>query len=86
MGAGNIVNRFSITVVVQRASERTAQEKLDGYVAYDGAQSVRRALEADRTLGGVVQDLIVTGATNITNIDANDTLYLTVDFQMLVYA
>jgi hypothetical protein len=86
MGAGNIVNRFSITVVVQRASERTAQEKLDAYVAYDGAQSVRRALEADRTLGGVVQDLIVTGATNITNIDANDTLYLTVDFQMLVYA
>ena len=86
MGAGNIVNRFSVTVVVQRASERVAQDKLDGYVAYDGAQSVRQALEADRTLDGVVQDLIVTGATNITNIDANDTLYLTVDFQLIVYA
>jgi hypothetical protein len=86
MGAGNIVNRFSVTVVVQRASERSAQDKLDGYVAYDGTQSVRAALEADRTLGGVVQDLIVTGATNITNIDANDTLYLTVDFQLIVYA
>jgi hypothetical protein len=86
MGAGNIVNRFTVTVVVQRVSERTAQDKLDGYVAYSGAQSVRAALEADRTLGGVVQDLIVTGATNITNIDANDTLYLTVDFQLLVYA
>ena len=86
MGAGNIVNRFTVTVVVQRASERTAQDKLDGYLAYSGTQSVRAALEADRTLGGVVQDLIVTGATNITNIDANDTTYLTVDFQMLVYA
>lgn len=86
MGAGNVVHRFTITVVVQRVSERTAQDKLDQYLSYGGTQSIRAAIEADRTLGGVVQDVIVTGATNITNIDANDTLYLTVDFQCLVYA
>lgn len=86
MGAGNIVNRFTVSVVVQRASERAAQDKLDGYLAYDGSQSVRAAIESDPTLGGVVKTLIVTGATSITNIDANDTTYLTVDFQVIVYA
>jgi len=86
MGAGNVVNRFTVSVIVQRASERTAQDKLDGYLSYDGTQSIRKAIEADRTLGGVVQDVIVNSASNITNIDANDTTYLTVDFQLLVYA
>ena len=86
MGSGNVVNQFTVTVVVQRSSERAAQDKLDGFVAYDGAQSVRRAIEADRTLGGVVQDLICTSARNIQNFDANETTYLSVDFQVTVYA
>jgi hypothetical protein len=86
MGAGNVVNQFTVTVVVQRSSERAAQDKLDGFVAYDGAQSVRRAIEADRTLGGIVQDLICTSARNIQNFDANETTYLSVDFQVTVYA
>jgi hypothetical protein len=86
MGSGNVVNQFTLTVVVQRSSERAAQDKLDGFVAYDGAQSVRRAIEADRTLGGVVQDLICTSARNIQNFDANETTYLSVDFQVTVYA
>ena len=86
MGSGNVVNQFTVTVVVQRSSERAAQDKLDGFVAYDGAQSVRLAIEADRTLGGVVQDLICTSARNIQNFDANETTYLSVDFQVTVYA
>jgi hypothetical protein len=86
MGSGNVVNQFTVTVVVQRSSERAAQDKLDGFVAYDGAQSVRRAIEADRTLGGIVQDLICTSARNIQNFDANETTYLSVDFQVTVYA
>ena len=77
---------FTITVVVTRQSERTAQEKLDAYSSWDGAQSVRAAIEADRTLGGVCDDLIVVSAGNFTNIDANDTLYLAMDFKVTVYA
>jgi hypothetical protein len=53
---------------------------------WDGAKSLRAAIEADRTLGGVCSDLIVTNAENLTNIDANDTLYLAVDFKVTVYA
>ena len=83
MGAGNIVYRMTISVIVGRASERSAQTFLDRLLSYDGG--VREAVEEDRTLGGVVQDVIVRGATNITNITANDTTYLTVDFQAEVY-
>jgi len=86
MGSGGVVMDFTVTIVVFRQSERTAQEALDQYTAFSGAQSVRAAIEADRTLGGVCDDLIVGSASNFTNIDANDTLYLTMDFKVTVYA
>ena len=84
--AGGVVMDFTITLVVQRVSERVAQDALDQYMAWTGTKSLRAAIEADRTLGGVCEDLIVGSAGNFTNIDANDTLYLTVDFKVTVYA
>ena len=86
MGSGGVVMDFTVTLIVSRASERTAQDALDNYTAFSGAQSVRAAIEADRTLGGVCDDLIVGSASNFTNIDANDTLYLAMDFKVTVYA
>jgi len=47
---------------------------------------VRQALESDRTLGGVVQDLLVESASNISTMDGNDATYLMVDFRVVVYA
>jgi hypothetical protein len=86
MNNGGVVMNFTITLVVNRAAERVAQDQLDQYMSWDGAKSLRAAIEADRTLGGVCDDLIVTNAENLTNIDANDTLYLAVDFKVTVYA
>ena len=86
MGTGGVVMDFTITIVVGRASERTAQDELDKYTAFSGAQSIRAAIEADRTLGGVADDLIVNSSGNFTNLDANDTVYLTMDFNVTVYA
>lgn len=86
MSSGGVVMNFTVTLIVNRAVERTAQDQLDQYMSWDGAQSLRAAIEADRTLGGVCDDLIVTNAENLTNIDANDTLYLAVDFKVTVYA
>jgi hypothetical protein len=71
---------------VARATERTAESSVDGYTAYDGTTSVRAAIEADRTLGGVVDDLIVESATGIQSVSANDTEYLSVDFVVRVYS
>ena len=86
MGGGLITHRFTISVVVGRSAERTAQNLLDGYLSYKGATSIRQAIESDRTLGGVVQDSIVESANNISTLEANDATYLAIDFVVTVYA
>lgn len=86
MGGGLITHKFTVSVVVGRSAERTAQSLLDGYLSYKGATSIRAAIESDRTLGGVVQDLIVESANNISTLEANDATYLAIDFVVTVYA
>ena len=54
---------FTVTAYVALVSDQGAQRLLDRYLAADGDLSVKQALEADTTLGGLVQDLHVTGAT-----------------------
>ena len=86
MGGGLITHKFTVSVVVGRSAERTAQTLLDGYLSYKGATSIRAAIESDRTLGGIVQDLIVESANNISTLEANDATYLAIDFVVTVYA
>jgi hypothetical protein len=86
MGTGGVEMDFTINLILSRQSERVAQDEIDKYTAFSGAQSVRAAIEGDRTLGGVVDDCVVRQAGNISNIDANDTLYVAVDFRVTVYA
>jgi hypothetical protein len=86
MRGGLVTHIFVVSVVVGRSAERTAQTSLDGFLSYEGATSVRAALEADRSLGGVVQNLLVESASNISTMDGNDATYLMVDFRVVVYA
>ena len=50
----------TVTVLVSAALDRVGQMKLADYASPAGALSVVSAIEADRTLGGVVDDCIVT--------------------------
>lgn len=84
MGAGSVLQTYKLTVVVGRASERAAEDLLDTYLSY-AAGGIRAAIESDVTLGGVVQACIVESAEGIGTIDGNDTVYLSVDFRVLVY-
>ena len=88
LNARNGVNRytFTVTVFVTKADDRSAQLRVDPFVAPSGVGSVKAALEADRTLGGVVDTLRVTNVSNYSSTDANDVLYLAVDFEVEVYA
>lgn len=54
--------QVDVLVIVQRFSERAGQDKLDAYLAGTGASSIKAAIEGDRTLGGTVNTLRVTGA------------------------
>lgn len=49
------VFRIPVRVLTGRVVEDAAQDVLDGYLAADGAGSIRAAIDADATLGAVAQ-------------------------------
>lgn len=77
---------FTITVIVGRVAERAAQRKLDGYMQPSGEQSVKIAVESDRTLSGSAQDIRVVSAGSVGSIQVNDQTYLAAEFTVTVYA
>ena len=85
MGPGLVTHTYRITVICGRASERSSERFLDTMLSYDQG-GIRYAIEADTSLGDVVETCIVESATNIGTIDGNDGIYLTVDFRVIVYA
>ena len=77
---------FMITVIVGRAAEREQQRKLDLYCQPTGDLSVKSAVESNRTLSGVIQDLRVVSSGSIGSITINDQTYLAAEFTVTVYA
>ena len=78
--------RFTVRVVVGRASERNAQRYLDLYIEPSGDSSIRQVLESNRTLSGACQDLVVESMPNIGSITVNENEYLAAEFTVTVYA
>ncbi len=86
MRAGLVTQTYKVSVVVGRAAERSAERALDQYLSYDQG-GVRYAIEADTSLGGKARTCIVDSATAIQTIEGNDnTVYLAVEFRVIVYA
>jgi len=77
---------FTVTVVVGRAAEREMQRKLDTYLGVTGSQSVKAAIESNRTLSGEVYDLVVVNSNSIGSITINDQTYLAAEFTVTVFA
>lgn len=50
---------MTVQVFVALSADIGSQVNLDAYIASSGARSVKAAIEADTTLGGAAQDLIV---------------------------
>lgn len=76
---------FTVTVVTGRVDEKSGQDELDAFASYDGAKSVRAALEADKTLGGVVDTLILSSSANVSAMSVGDSNFITLDFTLTVY-
>jgi len=77
---------FQVSLIVGRAAERTMQRKLDAYSDVTGSQSVKVAVESDRTLSGEVYDLRVERSSSIGSIQIQDQTYLAAEFTVTVYA
>lgn len=86
MGGGNVRMNFDVVVIVGRYVDRVAHSLLDGYVSYSGATSLRAAIEGDRTLGGVVQTLVMENSTEISTVSVADGDFLQVSCSITVHA
>lgn len=77
---------FSVSLIVGRASERTAQEALNDYASNTGSRSIKTAIESDKSLSGSAYDVRVVSMQNISAVELNGTTYLGMDFSVTVYA
>lgn len=86
MRGGSSQYSFIIVLVVGRMAQQSGQMRLDEYLAWDGDQSVRQALEADQTLGGAAQTCTVQAARAIQPMPIGDAAYFGVEFEVEVLA
>ena len=77
---------FSVQVIVGRVSERTGQNSIDAYVSSTGSNSIKLAIESDKTLAGRAFDLRVTDMRNYGELLVGEVNYLSAEFVVLCYA
>jgi len=86
MGGGLSEWLFMVSAIAGRMGDRPAQTKLDGWMSYDGDQSIRAAIEADSTLGGACSTLKVADMISIRPISLGDAAYLACEFNIIIHA
>lgn len=62
-GRGEDELRFTVRVMVGKVTDRGSQKRLDRMLAPTGTDSIKTAVESNPTLGGLIDDLHVTGAS-----------------------
>ena len=83
---GMTIYTYVVSVIVGRVSERQAQDRLDAFTSTSGTQSVKEAIEGDKTLGGIVFDTRVTDLTGVSAVLLGEATYLAANFAVTVYA
>ena len=84
LAGGLTTYNFTLTVIVGRMSERTAQRTLDAYIT-PGVGSIKTAVQSDRTLGGSAFDCRVESLTSYGSVTIGEVTYLAADFAVTVY-
>ena len=77
---------FAVQVIVGRVSERTGQSTIDSYCSSTGTNSIKLAIESDKTLAGKAFDLRVTDMRNYGELTVGEVNYLSAEFVVLCYA
>jgi hypothetical protein len=86
MQGGSSEWKYVISVIAGRMGDRTAQRTLDNWMSWDGSQSIRAAIESDRTLDGICSTLIIEDMITIRPLSIGDASYLTCEFNLTVHA
>jgi hypothetical protein len=77
---------FSVQVIVGRVSERSGQNAIDSFISSTGANSIKLAIESDKTLAGDAFDVRVTDMRNYGELLVGEVNYLSAEFVVLCYA
>lgn len=80
---GLVFYNFTVTVIVGRVSERTAQNRLNAF-ASTGAGGIKAAVESDKTLGGDAFDVRLIEMTSLGAITLGETQYMACEFSVQV--
>ena len=80
MGTGDSLYTLPVRLYVSRWDATRSQDLLDPYLATTGAQSIRAAIEGDRTLGGAANTTRVIRATNYGQYVIDGITYIGCDF------
>ncbi len=85
---GDVTHTFEVHLIVSRGSDRVAMLALEGYMSQAGSLSVKAALEADPSLGGLVSSLVVqrSGPPASLSIGTSAVVYVWVPFTVAVHA
>jgi hypothetical protein len=82
---GDVETYWQIRVIVGRWTDRTAHALLDDFLSFDGAKSIRAAVEGDKTLGGVCQTLVLSSGADITSLSQEGAEFLEIQLSLTVY-
>lgn len=77
---------YPVRLLVAKATDRSAQERLEQYLDGSGALSVKTAIEADPSLGGAANVTRVLSAQGLGVYDMGGVSYLGCDFTVEVIA
>ena len=76
---------FPVRVMVGKATDKQAQKNLDVYLQGSGTSSIKTVIEADSSLGGAANTLMVERVLGIGVYNINGVDYLGADFQVRVW-
>lgn len=77
---------FTVVLISGRADDRTAQLRLEGWMAGHGATSFKATVETDPTLGGICGATRVESVSGLQSVDVNGVPHLTVEFSISLIA
>jgi len=75
-----------VQLVAGRMADQQTQRQIDAWLSLDNPQSVRQAIEADRSLGGACQTCLVTDAEALATFQIGDSEYIGVTINVTIWA
>lgn len=86
MGRGSDDFQFTVLLLVSNKVERVSQDTLDDYLDGSGATSIKAAIEADGTLGGIAHFTNVVGVRDYGLVSYGGQQYVGAEFMVEVTA